>query len=165
MDYRTKIKSPKALKPLLRQLQKEGKKVVFTNGCFDILHIGHVRYLSKAKACGDILVVALNSDRSVRRVKGKNRPIVSENDRAEVIASLQFTDFVTFFKEDTPYNVISGLQPDLLVKGGDWKKDQIIGSDIVLKRGGKVKTIHYVKGKSTTHIISKWGKRKGLLDL
>lgn len=154
MDYRTKIKSQKELKKILFKCQKEGKKIVFTNGCFDILHIGHVRYLSKAKACGDILVVALNSDRSVQRVKGKNRPIVSENNRAEVIASLESVDFVTFFEQVSPYNLISLLQPDILVKGGDWKKNKIIGSDLVLNRGGKVKTIHYVKGKSTTSIIS-----------
>lgn len=153
MDYRKKIKTAAALKPILAAWQKRGKKIVFTNGCFDILHRGHVRYLSQARKCGDILVVALNSDRSVQRIKGKNRPIVSERDRAEVIASLESVDFVTFFDEDTPYHLISSLQPNILVKGGDWKKKEIVGADLVEKNGGEVKTISYLKGNSSTNII------------
>lgn len=153
MDYRKKIKTVTALKSILATYQKHGKKIVFTNGCFDILHTGHVRYLSQAKRCGDILVVALNSDRSVERIKGKNRPIVSERDRAEVIASLEAVDFVTFFDQDTPYQVIASLQPNILVKGGDWKKNEIVGADLVEKQGGEVKTIPYLKGNSSTNVI------------
>jgi len=155
MDYRAKIKTQRALKPLLAAHQKRGKKIVFTNGCFDILHIGHVRYLSEAKRCGDILVVALNSDRSVQRIKGKNRPIVPEKERGEVIASLESVDFVTFFEEETPYNVISTLQPDLLVKGGDWKEEEVVGRDVVIARGGEVKTVPYLEGNSSTNIIQR----------
>lgn len=137
------------LKPLL----KKKKKVVFTNGCFDILHAGHVRYLNAAKKCGDILVVALNSDRSVRKIKGHLRPIVPLKERAEIVGSLKMVDFVTFFHEDTPYKTIAALKPNILVKGGDWTKDKIVGADLVLKNGGKVKALPYVPGKSTTNII------------
>ena len=140
---------------LLASFRKKKKKIVFTNGCFDILHAGHVRYLAQAKKQGDILVVALNSDNSVKRVKGAKRPIVPLKERTEVIAALDAVDYVTSFNEETPYQVISLLKPDVLVKGGDWKKDQIIGADIVLKNGGKVKSIRYHKGKSTTHLIKR----------
>ena len=140
---------------LLASFRKKKKKIVFTNGCFDILHAGHVRYLAQAKKQGDILVVALNSDNSVKRVKGAKRPIVPLKERTEVIAALDAVDYVTSFNEETPYQVISLLKPDVLVKGGDWKKDQIIGADIVLKNGGKVKSIRYHKGKSTTRLIKR----------
>ena len=140
---------------LLASFRKKKKKIVFTNGCFDILHAGHVRYLAQAKKQGDILVVALNSDNSVKRVKGAKRPIVPLKERTEGIAALDALDYVTSFNEETPYQVISLLKPDVLVKGGDWKKDQIIGADIVLKNGGKVKSIRYHKGKSTTHLIKR----------
>lgn len=152
---KTKIISPQKLKLILKTLQKRGKKIVFTNGCFDILHAGHVRYLKQAKKLGDILVLALNSDGSVRKIKGMNRPIVPQKERAEIVSSLEDVDFVTFFHEKDPYRIISFLKPNILVKGGDWKKNEIIGADIVVKNGGKIKVIPYLKGKSTTNIIQK----------
>ncbi len=156
-----KIKILAALKNELSRLRRSGKKIIFTNGCFDILHRGHVDYLKKAKGPEGILVVALNSDFSVRRLKGSGRPINNEKDRAEVLAGLESVDYVIIFHEDTPYNLIKAVHPDVLVKGGDWKKTEIVGSDIVVSYGGKVRTIKYVKGYSTTNIISKMGRRGG----
>jgi D-beta-D-heptose 7-phosphate kinase/D-beta-D-heptose 1-phosphate adenosyltransferase len=127
-----------------------GKKVVFTNGCFDIIHTGHVRYLAEAKKAGDILVVALNTDRSVSRIK-PGRPVTPEAERAEVLSHLDMVDYVTFFGEDTPYELIKFLGPDVLVKGGDWKKEDIVGSDIV----PETHSLPYVQGVSTTEIIAK----------
>ena len=149
-----KIKSLSSLTASLKAARREGKKVVFTNGCFDILHVGHVTYLAKAKSLGDILVVGLNSDASVRRLKGKARPVNRERDRAIVLGALESVDYVTIFKEDTPYRLISAVKPDILVKGGDWKIDSIVGSDIVKALGGKVMSIKFVKGYSTTRTIS-----------
>lgn len=143
------------------QLKKElesarkNKKVVFTNGCFDILHVGHVKYLQEAKAQGDILVIGINADASVRKLKGAERPIQNEEDRGEVLSALACVDYVAIFEEDTPENLIKLLRPDVLVKGGDWKVDQIVGSDFVMSYGGKVKSLQFVKGKSTTNIVSK----------
>ncbi len=134
---------------------REGKKVVFTNGCFDILHVGHVKYLKEAKAQGDILVVGLNSDSSVKRLKGTDRPIQNENDRGEILSSLECVDYVTLFEEDDPRNLIQLVKPDVLVKGGDWKPEQILGSDFVLSYGGEVKSLQFVEGRSTTNIVSK----------
>ena len=148
-----KLYTVQKLKPLLARLQSKKKKVVFTNGCFDILHAGHVRYLTAAKKCGNVLVVALNSDISVQKIKGSLRPIVPLQERAEIMGALKVVDFVTFFHEETPYKTIAKLKPNILVKGGDWAKDKIVGSDLVLKNGGQVKTIHYIQGKSTTNII------------
>ena len=145
----------KELAPIVRRLQSEGKKVVFTNGVFDILHAGHVDYLNHAKELGDFLIVAINSDESVRRINGEKRPIVNENDRALVISNLKSVDYVCIFEEDTPYETIKLLQPDVLVKGADWKIGDVIGRDIVEGRGGKVFTIEYLNGKSTTNIIKK----------
>ncbi len=133
----------------------EAKKVVFTNGCFDILHVGHVKYLQEAKAQGDILVVGINADASVRKLKGEERPIQNEQDRGEVLSALACVDYVAIFEEDTPEKLIKLLKPDVLVKGGDWKVDQIVGSDFVMSYGGKVKSLQFVKGKSTTNIVSK----------
>lgn len=133
----------------------KNKKIVFTNGCFDILHVGHVRYLSQAKALGDILVVGINSDRSVSQLKGPTRPIQNENDRAEILSSLKSVDLVTIFDEETPLELIKLLQPDVLVKGGDWSIDKIVGSDIVLAKGGKVLSLDFIEGRSTTKIIEK----------
>lgn len=135
------------------KLKKENKKVVFTNGCFDILHTGHVDYLTKAKSFGDILIVALNSDSSVTRIKGDKRPIVPLNERAFIISNLKAVDFVTSFEENTPYETIKKLMPDILVKGADWKIDDIVGKDIVESAGGKVETIEFVNFQSTTNII------------
>ncbi len=150
-----KIKTIAELRPLLSILRAAGKKIVFTNGCFDIIHTGHARYLAKARALGDMLVVAVNSDASVRAIKGDKRPVNSEADRMEVLAALEAVDFVTLFSEPDPYRIISELQPDVLVKGGDWPVDKIVGRDIVTARGGQVVNIPYVEGASTTGIIEK----------
>ncbi|MEF3191343.1 MAG: D-glycero-beta-D-manno-heptose-7-phosphate kinase [Campylobacterales bacterium] len=143
---------------LAKKLENErakGRKIVFTNGCFDILHAGHVRYLEQAKALGDILVVALNSDASVRALKGESRPVIPEGDRAYLVAALSAVDYVTIFDEETPYELIKLLQPDLLVKGGDYEPEKIVGYDIVTARGGEVKVMPFVEGRSTTSIIQR----------
>lgn len=131
------------------------KKVVFTNGCFDILHRGHISYLNDAKSLGDILVLGLNSDKSVKRLKGENRPVNSEDDRAFMLENLKAVDYVFLFEEDTPYNLISKIQPDILVKGGDWKVEDIVGHDIVTAKGGQVKSLRFEDGYSTTGLIEK----------
>lgn len=150
-----KIKAVKALKRIILGLKHLGRKIVFTNGCFDILHYGHVRYLEKAKSKGDILVVAINTDASVRKIKGENRPIINEKDRAKVIAGLESVDFVVLFNDETPLKVIQALKPDILVKGADWSKDKIVGADFVSGYGGKVASIKLEQGRSTTNIIRK----------
>ena len=150
-----KLKSINELIPVVRHLQKEGKKVVFTNGCFDILHPGHIRYLKKASRQGDILVVAINSDASVKRIKGDNRPINNQEERAEVLCALEMVSFVTIFEEDDPFEVIKALQPDVLVKGGDWRLEEIVGRDIIEAGGGKVLSLPFEKGYSTTSLIEK----------
>ena len=137
------------------EFRKEGKRVVFTNGCFDIIHRGHIDYLTKAKRLGEILVVGLNSDASVQRIKGKNRPIVKGEDRALILSSLVCVDYVIFFEEDTPENLIRAVKPDILVKGADWKEEAIVGSGFVKSYGGKVVRIEYLKGYSTSAIINK----------
>lgn len=154
-----KIKTAAELRPLLTILRSTGKKIVFTNGCFDILHTGHTRYLATSKSLGDVLVVAVNSDASVRAIKGEKRPINSETDRMETLAALESVDFVTLFNDPDPYNIISILQPDVLVKGGDWPIDKIIGGDLVTARGGRVVNVPYIEGASTTGIIDKIIKR------
>ena len=150
-----KIKTIQELLPLLAILRATGKKIVFTNGCFDLIHTGHTRYLAKAKSLGDVLVVAVNSDESVRVIKGEKRPINAAADRMETLAALESVDFVTSFEEADPYRVISELQPDVLVKGGDWPVEKIIGRDVVEARGGRVVNVPYVEGASTTGIIEK----------
>ncbi|MDD6572627.1 MAG: D-glycero-beta-D-manno-heptose 1-phosphate adenylyltransferase [Thermoflexaceae bacterium] len=130
------------------------KKIVFTNGCFDILHIGHIRYLKEAKAKGDILVLGLNSDASVKRLKGPSRPVNNERDRMDMLAEMEFIDYVVLFEEDTPYNLITRVKPDILVKGGDYQPDNIVGADFVRSMGGSVEVIPFVEGKSTTNIIN-----------
>jgi rfaE bifunctional protein nucleotidyltransferase chain/domain len=150
-----KIKTTGEMLPLLAILRATGKKIVFTNGCFDIIHTGHTRYLAKAKSLGDILIVAVNSDASVRMIKGNKRPINSEADRMETLAALEVVDFVTIFNEPDPYRVISEITPDVLVKGGDWPIEKIIGRDVVEARGGRVVNVPYVDGASTTGIIEK----------
>lgn len=141
------------------QLAREGKRVVFTNGVFDILHPGHVRYLSTARSCGDALVVAVNSDRSVRAIKGPGRPVNNERDRAEVVAALAAVDAAVVFDEDTPHEIITALQPDVLVKGADWAHDAIVGRDIVEARGGVVIRVPVEEGHSTTRFVHKIGTR------
>lgn len=151
----SKVKSLGELTPILSILRASGMKIVFTNGCFDIIHTGHTRYLEKAKAEGDVLVVGLNSDASVRGIKGEKRPVNNETDRAEALSALKAVDYVTIFNEPDPYNVIAAIQPDVLVKGGDWPLDKIIGRDIVEARGGRVVNLPYIEGRSTTGIIEK----------
>jgi len=130
------------------------KKIVFTNGCFDILHRGHIEYLSQAKDLGDVLIIGLNTDASVKRIKGENRPVQDENSRALVLASLRFVDAIVLFDEDTPYDLIGLVKPDVLAKGGDYTEDTIVGSDIVKANGGEVVTIPLVEGYSTSKIIN-----------
>ncbi len=134
---------------------RQGKKIVFTNGCFDLLHVGHVRYLQEARALGDFLVVGLNSDESVRGLKGKDRPVQNEADRAEILAALSCVNAVTIFNEPAPAELIRAVLPDILVKGGDWTVDKIVGSDIVLARGGTVKSLPFHAGRSTSRLIEK----------
>ena len=135
--------------------QSKGKKIVFTNGCFDILHRGHVAYLNEAKKLGDVLVVGLNSDASVKELKGPERPVNSELDRKYVLENLKAVDFVAIFGEQTPLRLIQEVKPDILVKGGDWKPEQIVGSDFVISNGGQVLSLNFVDGYSTTNIIQK----------
>jgi len=143
------------------ELRAEGKRIVFTNGCFDILHRGHVTYLEEAAALGDALVVAINSDESIRRLKGADRPIVDEEDRAALVAALRAVAFTTIFSEDTPFDLIRDIIPDVLVKGGDYDPDAtegslyIVGSDVVRSNGGQVRIIKFVEGRSTTDIIGR----------
>jgi rfaE bifunctional protein nucleotidyltransferase chain/domain len=129
------------------------KKIVFTNGCFDILHLGHVEYLNEAKAQGDVLIIAINSDESVRRLKGLDRPINNEIDRAKMLLNLKAVDCVQVFTEQTPLEIIKLIKPAVLVKGGDWKPDQIVGSDFVLANGGEVKSLMFKDGYSTSNLI------------
>ena len=150
-----KIMSRESLSSLLKDPKSRSRKVVFTNGCFDIIHPGHVSYLEKARALGDILVVAVNSDESVKRLKGENRPVVNLEGRMKVLSGLACVDYVTSFGEDTPKETIEAIIPDVLVKGADWDKKDIVGADIVEHHGGKVDTITFVPGQSTTNIVEK----------
>ncbi len=151
-----KIQSRETLLPLIVSLHEAGKTVVFTNGCFDILHIGHARYLQEAKALGDVLIIGLNSDASVRVLgKGDERPITPQQERAEVLAALSCVDFVTIFDEPDPHSLITILKPNVLVKGGDWAPEQIIGREVVESYGGTVQAIPLVPGVSTTRIIER----------
>jgi len=150
-----KIKGLRELAQEISRLKRLGKKIVFTNGCFDLLHYGHVKYLESARAAGDILVVAVNSDASVKRLKGPKRPVVSQKYRVRVIAGLECVDYAVIFGEDTPLETIKRLKPDVLVKGADWKESQIVGADFVKKNGGRVRTIKLEKGLSTTSLIKK----------
>jgi rfaE bifunctional protein nucleotidyltransferase chain/domain len=148
------IKILEDLVDIRNELKKQNKKVVFTNGCFDLIHAGHIDYLTKAKKFGDILIVALNSDASVTRIKGARRPIVPFKERSFVIANIKAVDYVTVFEEDTPYEAIKKLVPDVLIKGADWRINDIVGRDIVEGAGGKVETIDFVNFQSTTNIIN-----------
>lgn len=150
---REKIVTAEQLADILRQHPE--RKVVFTNGCFDLVHQGHIDYLSKARDLGDVLVVGLNTDASVRRLKGPRRPINDEYSRALLLASMLFVDYVVLFGEDTPYELIKTLQPDILVKGSDYKPENIVGYDIVMAKGGRVETLDFLPGFSTTSIEDK----------
>ena len=156
-----KIKSPNQLKKILGVLKRQGKRIVFTNGCFDILHVGHIRYLSQARKLGDILVVGLNTDRSVRTIKGEKRPLVCENERAEVLSALKVVDYVVLFDEPDPLALIKALKPSILVKGADWPEDKIIGADVIKQSGGRVVRIPLVPGSSSTNLIEKIIKAYG----
>ena len=151
----TKITSLSNLVLKIRRLKKVGKRIVFTNGCFDILHYGHIKYLQDAKSKGDYLVVAVNSDSSIKKIKAKNRPVIGQCDRLKTVAALASVDFVVLFNEDNPLKVIKALAPDILIKGADWSKKSIIGADFVAGYGGKVLTVNLVKGRSTSALIEK----------
>jgi D-beta-D-heptose 7-phosphate kinase/D-beta-D-heptose 1-phosphate adenosyltransferase len=155
IDTMKKIVSLADLITERERLRREGKRLVFTNGCFDLLHPGHVSYLTEARALGDALVVALNTDRSVRALKGEGRPILNETERAQVIAALEAVDYVTIFDEETPRNLIAAVLPDVLVKGGDWALDEIVGREEVESAGGRVMSLPYVDGSSTTDIVER----------
>ncbi len=150
-----KILERTALKEKLDALRREGKKIAFTNGCFDILHVGHVRYLQEARKTADVLVLGLNSDTLVRAIKGEKRPLVTESERAEVLAGLACVDFITIFAELTPLELICFLKPDLLIKGGDWPEDQVVGRNEIRQWGGRVTIVPEVAGKSTTNIVDR----------
>lgn len=149
------IRTNTELNHLIDKLQRANKKLVFTNGCFDILHKGHIEYLSKAADLGDLLLIGLNTDASVSRLKGPLRPIQDQESRAYTMAALSFIDYVIYFDEDTPYGLIKKVQPDILVKGADYKAEDIVGFDVVMAKGGKVETIEFVPGYSTSSIEAK----------
>ena len=159
--FQPKIKDIHSLCEEVHALKAGGKKVVFTNGCFDILHYGHAVYLQDAAAKGDFLIVGVNSDASVKRLKGENRPVVPEDYRAALLAALESVDYVVLFDEPTPLELIRRLKPDVLVKGGDWQKKDIVGADFVEQNGGEVYSISFVKGFSTTAIINKIAQEFG----
>ena len=144
---------------IIKKIKAERKKIVFTNGCFDLLHVGHIRYLSEAKKLGDFLIIGLNSDRSVKKLKGKDRPINSFEDRATLLSALNSVDLVIKFEEQTPENLIKDIVPDVLVKGGDYNIEDIVGYQIVIQNGGQVKTLSFYDGYSSTNYIDKINKR------
>jgi D-beta-D-heptose 7-phosphate kinase/D-beta-D-heptose 1-phosphate adenosyltransferase len=154
-----KIKERKELLGIIKDLKAMGKRIVFTNGCFDLLHIGHVRYLEEAKTLGDVLVVGVNSDTSVRKLKGPKRPILPEDERAEILSGLGCVDYVTLFHEIDPLELITSVRPDVLVKGGDWTKEQIVGREAVERSGGEVFIIPFVEKASTSNLIETILKR------
>jgi rfaE bifunctional protein nucleotidyltransferase chain/domain len=155
MRLEEKIVGLPEAKKIVAEWKGEGKKVCFTNGVFDILHAGHVKYLAEARRLGDRLVLGLNTDSSVKKIKGPSRPIQDENDRAIILAGLWAVDLIVLFSEETPYNLIVSLMPDVLIKGGDYTFDTIVGAPEVIENGGEVRTINFVEGKSTTNIIGK----------
>lgn len=154
-EIAAKIQSWEAIRQTTAKWRSEGQKIVFTNGCFDILHYGHIHYLAQARALADKLVIGLNSAASVSRLKGAHRPINDEKTRTFLLASLAFVDALVLFEQDTPFELIKIVRPDVLVKGGDWQPNQIVGSDVVLANGGKVKSLPFIKGYSTTAIETK----------
>jgi D-beta-D-heptose 7-phosphate kinase/D-beta-D-heptose 1-phosphate adenosyltransferase len=167
LDPNLKLQDLDTLKAGIASLRRAGKRIVFTNGCFDILHVGHVRYLTAAKALGDVLIVGLNSDRSVRKIKDSRRPVVPEDQRAEVLAGLQCIDYIVLFDAPDPLELIRVLTPDVLVKGDDWPEEKIIGADLVKTAGGRIVRVPVVPDTSTSEIIARivarFGKDKGAL--
>lgn len=155
MSVSGKLKSLEEIKAIVVDARTNGKKVAFTNGCFDLLHRGHVHVLRAARACADLLIVGINSDQSVKQIKGPKRPLLPESDRCELLGAMEMVDFVILFNEPDPYNLISAIRPDVLVKGGDWKTEKIIGADMVEEAGGRVVVVPYIKGFSTTEIIER----------
>jgi D-beta-D-heptose 7-phosphate kinase/D-beta-D-heptose 1-phosphate adenosyltransferase len=156
-----KLKSRDEIASLAEQARQDGKTIVFTNGCFDLLHRGHVHVLRQARASGDLLIVGINSDRSVRSIKGATRPILPEIDRVELIAAMEMVDYVVLFDEPDPYQLIAVIKPRVLAKGGDWGGEKIVGADIVERDGGRVTVIPYLKGHSTTALIERIRKQNG----
>lgn len=154
-----KLKALPALVRAVGRARAAGRRIVFTNGCFDLLHVGHIRYLEAARGLGDLLVVGMNSDTSVRRLKGPGRPVVRERERAEVLAALAAVDYVVIFPEPDPARVIRAVRPDVLVKGGDWPIDRIVGADFVRSTGGQVRRLPYVAGRSTSGLIRRLTRR------
>ena len=152
---KNKLKTWEEITSIIKGLKNQNKKIVFTNGCFDILHSGHVQYLTEAKELGDILILGLNSDSSVKRLKGNDRPINNEQERVIVLSALFSISYIVIFEDDTPYKLINHIKPDILVKGGDWKPKDIVGSDIVGSYNGEVKSLSFIDGKSSTDIINK----------
>ena len=150
-----KLKSLEEIKAIVVGARNNGKRVAFTNGCFDLLHRGHVHVLRAARACADLLIVGINSDQSVKQIKGPARPVLPESDRCELVGAMEMVDFVVLFNEPDPYSLISAIRPDVLVKGGDWNTDKIIGGDLVEKAGGEVVVVPYIKGFSTTEIVER----------
>ena len=150
-----KLKSLEEIKAIVLGARNNGKRIAFTNGCFDLLHRGHVHVLRAAKACADLLIVGINSDESVKQIKGPMRPVLAESDRCELLGAMEMVDFVILFNEPDPYQLIAAIRPDVLVKGGDWNSEKIIGADLVEEAGGSVVIVPYIKGFSTTEIIER----------
>lgn len=150
-----KLKTWTEIAIIVKDLKTTGKKIIFTNGCFDIIHAGHVEYLQEAAELGDVLIIGLNSDNSIKQLKGKNRPINSQIDRAKVLSGLETVSYIVVFNDDTPYMLIDHIKPDVLVKGGDWQPEEIVGADIVMANGGSVRSLSYKEGYSTSSIINK----------
>jgi D-beta-D-heptose 7-phosphate kinase/D-beta-D-heptose 1-phosphate adenosyltransferase len=156
-----KLKNLDELAAIAAEARQMGKSVVFTNGCFDILHRGHVHILRQAKAAGDLLIVALNSDRSVKEIKGDKRPVLPETDRIELIGAMEMVDYIVVFDEPDPFKLIAAIKPNVLAKGGDWSSEKIVGADLVAQAGGRVEVIPYLKGFSTSEIIERIMKENG----
>jgi D-beta-D-heptose 7-phosphate kinase/D-beta-D-heptose 1-phosphate adenosyltransferase len=154
-----KIKTREEVRNIIKDLKTKGKRIVFTNGCFDLLHLGHIRYLEKAKTLGDILVVGVNSDHSVQNLKGPKRPILPEEERAEILSGLGCVDYIIIFDEKDPLELISILQPNILVKGGDWTKETTVGREVVERSGGEVVILPFVEGASTSNLVDTILKR------
>jgi D-beta-D-heptose 7-phosphate kinase/D-beta-D-heptose 1-phosphate adenosyltransferase len=150
-----KLKNLNEIADIAAQARKNGQSIVFTNGCFDILHRGHVHILREARACGDLLIVGINSDRSVKSIKGASRPILPETDRVELIGAMEMVDYIVLFDDPDPYRLIAAIKPNVLAKGGDWNADKIVGADVVAENGGKIAVIPYLQGFSTTKIIER----------